>query len=389
MKKIDLSSYLHGGVLTLSFFHFMNHLYSLSLPPLFPLLKKHFEVGNTEVGLITAVISFMMVILQLPLGIYSDRFGRRKLLSLGLLFMMTATLLISFGNTFWVILGFVGLLGIGLSTYHPVGTSAIADLATEENTGKLMSMQAVGGSLGVGLAPLILGGLASFLGWRLPLRFLALAGLPLLVILFFTLDETKTEGQRGKLVLPSLTLTVVLALFYFLRGFVFKSITTFLPTYFVEIKGLSLVEGGLNTSIFLLTGVFVQPIGGILADRWNRVFIIIASSLGSAVVLFALVSLPITKGVVYLLLILLGGFLYLTVPSVLSFVKQISPSEGYGMSFGFIFSSTALAGAIAPILVGYLGDKFSLSLAFKILPLLLVLAGLSIFLIRKHVQRPG
>lgn len=53
----------------------------------------------------------------------------------------------------------------------------------------------------------------------------------------------------------------------FLRGFVFKSITTFLPTYFVEIKGLSLAGGGLNTSIFFLTGVVVQPIGGILADR--------------------------------------------------------------------------------------------------------------------------
>ncbi len=385
MKKIDFKSYLHGGVLTLTFFHFMNHLYSLSLPPLFPLLKKHFEVGNTEVGLITTVISFTMVVFQLPLGIHSDRIGRRKILGLGLLFMMTATFLVSLADTFWVVLGFVALLGIGVSTYHPVGTSAVADLATEENTGKLMSIQAVGGSLGIALAPLILGGLASLLGWRTPLRLLAFAGLPLLFILFFTLDETKTEGRKGKFALSSFSLAIALVLFYFLRGFVFKSITTFLPTYFVEIKGLSLAGGGLNTSIFLLTGVVVQPLGGILADRLDRILIIIVSSIGGALTLFALTSLPVGKVGVYLLLILLGGFLYLTIPSVLSLVKKVSPSEGYGRTFGFIFSSAALAGAIAPVSIGYIGDMFSLSLAFRILPPLLVLAGLPVFLIRKQV----
>ncbi|KXB08684.1 hypothetical protein AKJ56_00540 [candidate division MSBL1 archaeon SCGC-AAA382N08] len=171
---------LKGEVVILSLFHFMHHLYGLSLPPLFPLLKNHFGIGNIQVGLVVSMISITMAVFQLPLGLYSDKFGRKKILSVCFSIMLAAVFFTSISFAFWMVLLFQIILGIGMSGYHPVGLSAIADLFPGKETGKAMSAQAIGGSLGVALAPIILGGLASFYGWRVPLRIIAFAGIPAL-----------------------------------------------------------------------------------------------------------------------------------------------------------------------------------------------------------------
>ena len=41
--------------------HFMSHFYSLSLPPLFPLLKEAFGVSYTELGMMMAAMRGVMI----------------------------------------------------------------------------------------------------------------------------------------------------------------------------------------------------------------------------------------------------------------------------------------------------------------------------------------
>lgn len=299
--------------------------------------------------------------------------------------MIAAVLFTSISFAFWMILIFQFILGIGMSGYHPVGISAVADLFPKKGAGKAMSVQAIGGSLGVALAPLILGGLASFYGWRIPLRFLALAGIPLLLVIVLWMDEPKPEQKKEKEPFSLTFITIFIALFYFFRGFVFKSITTFLPTYFVEVRGLSVAGGGFTTSVLLLSGVLILPVAGIVADRVNRILVVVSSSLSSGFILFALTLMPTVGWLMYIMLALFGALIYLSLPSVLSLVKDLTSKEGYGGTFGINFTMVAFAGVIAPVIIGYIGDVFSLALAFKLLPLLLVLASISILLIKNKI----
>lgn len=377
---------LWSGVAVFALFHFMNHLYGLALPPLFPLIKEHFGVGNTETGLIRSGIALTMALFQFPLGASSDRLGRKRILALCFSVLIIATFFTSSATAFWMLILFQVILGIGLSGYHPVGISAVADLAPKDKVGKAMSVQAIGGSLGVGLAPFVLAFLASIYGWRTPLQILAVAGLPFLLFFLLRTEETKgTKPGRVERIFPKLSLAVAFAIFFFLRAFVFKSITTFLPTYLVEVKGFSLGLGGFTTSILLLPGVFTLPVAGVIADRFDRVLIVVLSSLSSALVLFLVVTYFPSGVLLYVLLISLGVFLYLSFPAILSLVKEVSPGDEYGRTFGINFTMTAASGTVAPVIVGYIGDLFSLGFAFRFLPILLFIAPFSILVVKNRI----
>ena len=140
------------GIFTLASVHFFNHIYILALPPLFPLLKKYFQVGNMEIGLIMTVMSLPMIVLQLPFGHYSDKVGRKKILLLCLIMLIGSTFLISITTAFWMIIALQILLGIGASGYHPVGISAAAEISPPNRIGRIMSIQGIGGTLGLAFA---------------------------------------------------------------------------------------------------------------------------------------------------------------------------------------------------------------------------------------------
>lgn len=274
MIKVMKGRIVTSGLLALSLFHFIDHLYTMALPPLFPLIKDEFGVGNTEVGLIITGLSLSMILFQLPFGIYSDRVGRRRILIFCLIVMVCSTFLISLSTTFWMILIFQFVLGIGASGYHPVGLSAVADLAPDEQVGSAMSLQAVGGSLGVAF----------------------------------------------------------------------------------------------TTGIFLFSGTLAQLIGGKIADRFNQVKIIIGSNLVGAVFLFSINHFQIGGSLIYFAFVFLGFAIFISVPSVLSLVKRVGSQSGYGKAFGINFTIASISGMIAPVIIGYLGDSFSLAEAFNLFP---------------------
>ncbi|KXB08648.1 hypothetical protein AKJ56_00620 [candidate division MSBL1 archaeon SCGC-AAA382N08] len=199
------------------------------------------------------------------------------------------------------------------------------------------------------------------------------------------MDEPKPDLEEEKVPFSLTFVTLAVALFYFFRGFVFKSITSFLPTYFVESRGLSIAGGGFTTSILLLSGVLILPFAGILAEKVNRVLLTVGSCLSSGLILFLMTLVPTVGWLMYLMLALFGALIYLSLPSVLSLVKDLTSKEGYGGAFGINFTMAATAGVIAPVIVGYIGDVFSLALAFKLLPSLLVLASISIILIKNKI----
>ena len=159
-----------------------------------------------------------------------------------------------------------------------------------------------------------------------------------------------------------------------------------MPTYFVEERNFTLAMGGLTTSIFLIIGAFAQPVGGFIADKVNQLWVVIGSIFSASLILLALNELQLGMWFTYFSLILLGFALYISTPAALSMVKKVSSSKGYGRAFGINFTTMAASGSIAPLVVGYLGDKFSLDFAFSLLPAFLILAGIPLFLVRNKID---
>jgi len=108
------------------------------------------------------VASFLMLA-----GSMADRFGRRRVLQIGLGVFTLGSLLCSRANTIEQLIGFRALQGFGASMLNPVALSIIAN-AFPERQARARAVGICGAVMGVslGIGPLIGGALTETIGWR-------------------------------------------------------------------------------------------------------------------------------------------------------------------------------------------------------------------------------
>ena len=64
--------------------HLFSHVFYMTMPPLFPLLKAEFDVSYTALGLLMSVFMIATGVGQTPMGFVVDRLGGRVVLIAGL-----------------------------------------------------------------------------------------------------------------------------------------------------------------------------------------------------------------------------------------------------------------------------------------------------------------
>ncbi|MDG2537955.1 MFS transporter [Dyella jiangningensis] len=163
-------------------------LYAQKMPDATPLL----------IGMALGVYGLGQVLLQIPLGLLSDRIGRKPAITLGLLVFAAGGLVAALSHT---LLGIViGRALQGMGAVAGAGTALAADLTREENRGKVMGI--IGVSIGVAfLLALILGppleaiqGLSGLFGAT---SILALAALVLLWLIVPTPERQKAPAAAA------------------------------------------------------------------------------------------------------------------------------------------------------------------------------------------------
>jgi predicted MFS family arabinose efflux permease len=123
--------------------------------PVFSLYAQHMpDATPLLIGLALGVYGLGQVLLQIPLGLLSDRVGRKPAITLGLLVFALGGAVAAFSQT---LLGIViGRALQGMGAVAGAGTALAADLTEEDNRGKVMGI--IGVSIGVAfLLALILG----------------------------------------------------------------------------------------------------------------------------------------------------------------------------------------------------------------------------------------
>src|SRR5438105_9738772 len=134
-----------------------------------------FGAGEAALGLVVAVYGLGRFLFSVPVGQAADRFGRKRTIFAGTLVSCLGSLLCGLAGNFVQLLVFRFIAGIG-STMVITGTQiVVADVATRENRGRMMSAYQGFFSFAVGVGPTIGGFVALFAGPRAP--FFVFAGL--------------------------------------------------------------------------------------------------------------------------------------------------------------------------------------------------------------------
>ncbi|HEV2539403.1 MAG TPA: MFS transporter [Frateuria sp.] len=167
--------------------------------PVFSLYAKQMpDASDLMIGLALGVYGLGQVLLQIPLGLLSDRVGRKSAITLGLLIFAAGGLVAALSHTLEGIV--VGRALQGMGAVAGAGTALAADLTREEQRGKVMGI--IGVSIGLSfLLALILGPPLEAVG-GLPGLFgatsvLALASLVLLWLIVPTPERARAPAAAS------------------------------------------------------------------------------------------------------------------------------------------------------------------------------------------------
>jgi len=124
-----------------------------------PVMATNLGILPERIGWLFTSYFLVFIILQRPVGRWSDRQGRKKPILWGIIIYTVAVILLSLGGSLLYLLLVLALAGAGLGIYSPSARVAIADLSSAEvrgaNMGIFFTTRMVGFFLGPNVAGLI------------------------------------------------------------------------------------------------------------------------------------------------------------------------------------------------------------------------------------------
>jgi MFS family permease len=139
----------------------MQYLGAYMRLPLVPLFARRLGASTVEVGIINAAFMLAAAALSLPLGLMSDRLGRKRLILAGMGISALTSLFLLVAGAPWHV-GLIYLLaGIGLACFSPAMMSHVGDCVPPQFLGRAYGWYTSALYLGMALGPGIGGAVAS------------------------------------------------------------------------------------------------------------------------------------------------------------------------------------------------------------------------------------
>ena len=162
-----------------------------------------------------------------------------------------------------------------------------------------------------------------------------------------------------------------------MRSFMASVLTTYLPTFLTE-EGSNLWLAGISLSVLEAAGVVGAFLGGALSDTLGRRRILFLAQLVTA--LFVLIFLNVDGWLRFPLLLILGFSLLSLTPVIMALVQE-NFSQNRALANGVYMAMSFVIRALAILLIGTIGDVFSLRTAFYFSSGLMLLGQPLIFLL--------
>ncbi|MDI6810696.1 MAG: MFS transporter [archaeon] len=339
-----------------------------------PLYLKQF-LGKAElVGLIAALASFAGLAFSLPIGVLSDKIGRKRLLIASFL-LISGVLFVFFRNTsLYALLGLQIAFGIAVAPAWVISEAVIKDISPIGRRGEFRSFYGTFANAGIFIGPLIGGFLAERFEIRTPYIFSSLLLLASVVLVFKLKDNNRDSGRnstrngigkddllvllrefRQHRELKVLALCTVSLFFWYSAKWVFGPLFLHNLGYNPFVIGLWL---GISAAPFLL---FQIPLGK-LGDRIGKTKMIYLGFLISTLFIIPLGFLKLLPGLLATIFIISLGTTFAE-PLIEARVTDIVPRERYGAYSG-IFEFAKITGAMlgsvsSSIFVYLFGISFS------------------------------
>ncbi|WP_293857483.1 MFS transporter [uncultured Alsobacter sp.] len=155
--------------------------------PVLPLFAERHGGGAAASGLLLSAFGAARLIVNVPAGSASERFGRRAVMAAGLALLTVTSFAAALVDSIPALAACLFLNGAGSSLYVTAALASVADIATPANRGRLMGYYQAGLLAGISLGPGAGGVLADLFGPTGPFiaqgTVIAAGGFPALLLL--------------------------------------------------------------------------------------------------------------------------------------------------------------------------------------------------------------
>jgi MFS family permease len=320
-------------------------------------LMREFAVGGAALGSLSAFYFYAYASIQLPVGMLTDHFGPRKLMSFAAALCALASIGLAFSDS--LLSASIGraLIG-GTVAFGFVGTMAIAGYWFKPSQYALLAglLQTVGMSGGIfGQAPLRQ--MVEGIGWRDTINVLALVALLLALLLFFLVPQRSREQKLRRSrtgILQGLKAVSVNPQTWICSVIGFGMAATMLAfgglwgvPWLNSVHGYSTTEAAGITSMIFVGWAIFSPLCGWASDRIERrnLFVQVGSMIALAALAWLIYRTPANTGLLMALIFIIGaGGSTMTVS--FGSVRELNDANYSSTSLGLMNMCIVGAGAV-------------------------------------------
>lgn len=344
--------------------------------PVLPLYAASFGVSAAAVGMTIAAFGLARMVLNIPVGLLSDRFGRRLVLVGGPIVVAAGSFLSGTANELWLLLVWRFVSGAGSAMYMTGAAAFVTDIADDRTRGRMLGLNQASLLIGTSMGPALGGLIAQVADFRTPFFVVGALSASCAIWAFRSIPESNPQARREESAAARLpgssvwrdTWSLMTSLPFFLISIVTLAVfltrtggrQTVLPLLGADRFDMTPGAIGLLFTMMSLLNLFATPYAGTLADRFGRKAVIVPSSLLTVV---SIVMFALSGSVLFLFV---AGFVNgvatgFSGPAPAAYAADIAPARARGFAMGVYRTYGDLGFVIGPPLLGWLSDVTSYS----------------------------
>lgn len=304
--------------------------------------------------------------------------GIRRSLIFSLLIWAAVTISIPFIEGYAALVISRVLLGVAEGPLFSLAYAYIKSQFGSMESGKPNSFIGMGAGIGLAVGYPAIGYMLHTYSWEFSFYMLAavnlFVGLPL-VLIFIRMPKHFDVSEKNEIDFATAYRVVkngivesfkvkyiflILAISSLSLSYIWGS-SNWLPVYFKEVRGFSLLEMGWLASLPLYAVVIASIVGGFFIDRIARPslgMVFMVTNVIVAIFVFCAISSP-DRYVALLSLVMANFFWGLQGPAIPAMVQEFTNQENMASTFGVVNGTASLVAAFMPVLMGAMITLFS------------------------------
>ncbi|MDX8237668.1 MFS transporter [Acinetobacter pittii] len=403
-----------------------------------PFIKEDFHLSNVDIGLLASLFYITYALVQIPIGLAYSKFGIGKILSLSMILTSISTLFIGLASNIFQLKLARALLG---ASEGPINIGIISIInrwfpAKEKGlaTGIFMSS--------IKFAPAFVPPLCALIimqwGWREVFYIFSIPGIIIAILWLFFIKDDPTESKycneqersyitnneeteiingvnsiedqksnrfglldkfirTKKVSLLNSNKEIILswnnwacAIGYGLMVGITYSIMTWVPTYLIDEKKLSILSMGLVASSPWIGAIIGNILGGLISDRVfnkRRKPVMLITTFSTVIMMYILISMPSIPVLIAALFFLTGVLLNIGYSTFLVYPMGLATKDKVPFAASVVNTIGSIGGAISPFIVGLILDNYGWNEVFIFLSLCSLTALVLLFTMIEPIEK--